>query len=77
MAANTVTGESLMPWQANAVSSHRAQTLLVEDLLERGVLTWSQVRNSEDPETGDEREIFEWHFFQEFGELDYLALEKA
>jgi hypothetical protein len=77
MAAHIKTGNFLLPWQANAVSAHRAQTLLVEELLRRGTLSWSQVRNSEDPETGDEREIFEWHFFQEFGDFDYRALEKA
>lgn len=55
-----------MPAQARAVSSHRPQTLLVAELLKTGFLDWSDVRNLDDPETGDERAIYEWHLFPDF-----------
>lgn len=62
----TATERTITPAQARAVSSHRPQTLLVAELLETGFLDWSDVRNLGDPETGDERAIYEWHLFPDF-----------
>lgn len=63
--------------QVRAVSIHRAQTLLVNELLRTGFLDWDDVRNSTDPETGDPASIFEWHLFPELFGSDYDSMEKS
>lgn len=68
---------SLQYSQVRAVSIHRAQTLLVNELLRTGFLDWDDVRNSTDPETGDLASIYEWHLFPELSGSDYDSMEKA
>ena len=57
------TSKKLLSNHVAVVSSHRSQTLLVNALLESGFLDVSDVRNLEDPETGEPRAIYEWHDF--------------
>ena len=67
----------LLPSHVSAVSTHRPQTLLVEELFRTGFLDRDDVRNSDDPETGDPVAIYEWHVFPELVGSDYDSLEKA
>ncbi|MDO8945297.1 MAG: hypothetical protein Q7U75_19100 [Desulfobacterales bacterium] len=69
--------KSLLPSHVRAVSTHRPQTLLVEELFRTGFLDRDDVRNSVDLETGDPAAIFEWHLFPELFGSDYDAIEKA
>jgi hypothetical protein len=62
---------------AAAVSNHRQQTLLVEELFRTGFFDQGEIRNAEDPETGDERVIYEWHLFPDFSVRDFGDLEAA
>lgn len=72
-----ISSNVLLPSHVRAVSTHRPQTLLVNELLKTGFLDWSDVRNADDPETGDPREIYEWHLFAELVGSDYDSMEKA
>lgn len=69
--------EKLLPWHVRAVSTHRNQTLLVEELLRTGFLERSEIRNLADPETGGDRTVYEWHFFTELDGHDHLAPQRA
>lgn len=68
--------EKLQPWHVRAVSTHRNQTLLVEELLKTGFLDWSEVWNLEDTETGEDRAVYEWHFFTELDGYDHITLQR-
>jgi hypothetical protein len=72
-----VSSQKLLRSHVRDVSTHRSQTLLVEELLRTGFLDWDDVRNSVDPETGDSMAIYEWHVFPELVGSDYDAMEKA
>lgn len=74
---SAISSRTLLPSHVRAVSTHRPQTLLVNELLKTGFLDWDDVRNSEDPETGDPRDVYEWHLFGELVGSDYDAMEKA
>ena len=75
MAANSRT--DLLPSHVRAVSTHRPQTLLVEELFRTGFLDRDDVRNSNDPETGDPVAIYEWHVFPDLVGSDYDSMEEA
>ena len=69
--------KELLPSHVRAVSTHRPQTLPVEELFRTGFLDRDDVRNSDDPETGDPMPIFEWHVFPELVGSDFDSMEKA
>lgn len=62
---------------ATSVSNHFPQTLLVLELFRTGFLDSADIRNALDPETGDERTVYEWHVFPDFSRRDFDDLEAA
>ena len=62
---------------AASVSNHFPQTLLVLELFRTGFLDRADVRNAIDPETDEERAVYEWHVFPDFGVRDFDDLERA
>ena len=59
------------------VSSHINQTMLVERLIEQGIVSYDEITNIYDSETDESREVFQWLAFPNFWKTDYEYLISA
>ena len=48
------------------VSHHVNQTMLVERLIEQGIVSYDEITNIYDSETDESREVFQWLAFPNF-----------